>query len=233
VGLFDSLGIPRRVRDGVRGTARVVSATAAPDSATTANVKMTLVVQAEGIPPYSTELHTWCRLDRWPNPGETLPVTVDREDPHRLRVEWDEVVPTAERAKAQADRMAEMLGGFGSFGTGEPGPGGPPPEVQTFGGPGMSGVVVNVSGGSLDDPGVVEALRMAEAMTGMDLDGDGRVGTQTPVPPPASAEPPVEDRIARLERLARLREQGALTDEEFAAEKARVLGEPPGPGPVT
>jgi hypothetical protein len=32
-------------------------------------------------------------------------------------------------------------------------------------------------------------------------------------------------RLARLERLAKLREQGVLTDEELAAEKARVLGE--------
>lgn len=194
---------------------------------------MTLVVQAEGIPAYSTRLSTWCRVDRWPNPGETLPVTVDREDPHRLRVEWDEVVPHAERARAQEDRMAEIMGGFGSFGTRAPGPGGPAPEVQTFGGPGMSGVVVNVSGGSLDDPGVAEALEMAEAMTGMDLDGDGRIGAQAAPAAPAPEDTPAEDRIARLERLARLREQGALTEEEFAAEKARVLGERPGPGPLT
>jgi Short C-terminal domain len=32
-------------------------------------------------------------------------------------------------------------------------------------------------------------------------------------------------RLARLERLAELREKGILTDEEFAAEKARLLGE--------
>jgi Short C-terminal domain len=32
------------------------------------------------------------------------------------------------------------------------------------------------------------------------------------------------DRISQLERLARLREQGALTEAEFQSEKARVLG---------
>ena len=31
------------------------------------------------------------------------------------------------------------------------------------------------------------------------------------------------DRISQLERLARLREQGALTEAEFQAEKARIL----------
>jgi hypothetical protein len=33
------------------------------------------------------------------------------------------------------------------------------------------------------------------------------------------------DRISQLERLAKLRDQGALTDSEFQAEKARILGE--------
>jgi hypothetical protein len=33
-----------------------------------------------------------------------------------------------------------------------------------------------------------------------------------------------EDRLRRLERLAELREKGVLTEEEFAAEKARILG---------
>ncbi len=46
--------------------------------------------------------------------------------------------------------------------------------------------------------------------------------TEAPTAPlPADNE---EARLARLERLASLREKGVLTDEEFAAEKARVLG---------
>jgi hypothetical protein len=43
---------------------------------------------------------------------------------------------------------------------------------------------------------------------------------QAPVSPEYQ---PVHDRLSALERLARLREQGALTDEEFAAEKASIL----------
>ncbi len=41
-------------------------------------------------------------------------------------------------------------------------------------------------------------------------------------PAPAAAAP---DPLERLERLGRLREQGVLTDAEFAAEKAKILGE--------
>jgi hypothetical protein len=47
----------------------------------------------------------------------------------------------------------------------------------------------------------------------------------TQAPPPAYAAPaPEADTIAELERLARLHESGALSDDEFAAAKARVLG---------
>jgi hypothetical protein len=43
---------------------------------------------------------------------------------------------------------------------------------------------------------------------------------EAPAPPPA----PVADPIQQLKDLAALRDQGVLTDEEFAAQKARILG---------
>ncbi len=48
--------------------------------------------------------------------------------------------------------------------------------------------------------------------------------------PPAASAPPAGDedsRLGRLERLAELHQKGVLTDEEFAAEKSRVLGGAP------
>ena len=45
-------------------------------------------------------------------------------------------------------------------------------------------------------------------------------GYAEPSPPPAGGE----DRIEQLKELAALKEQGVLSDEEFAAEKARILG---------
>ena len=48
-------------------------------------------------------------------------------------------------------------------------------------------------------------------------------------PPPQYAPPPApaassEDQIAQLERLGALKAQGLLTDEEFNAQKAKILG---------
>lgn len=40
-----------------------------------------------------------------------------------------------------------------------------------------------------------------------------------PAPPPAAVDP-----IEQLERLAALKTQGILTDEEFSAQKAKILG---------
>ena len=45
-----------------------------------------------------------------------------------------------------------------------------------------------------------------------------------PPPPPAAAAPPPPDPIAQLKELAALKEQGILTDAEFATQKAHVLG---------
>ena len=47
-----------------------------------------------------------------------------------------------------------------------------------------------------------------------------------PPPPTEYYEPPVQqdDMITQLERLGALKAQGLLTEEEFAAQKAKVLG---------
>jgi hypothetical protein len=51
---------------------------------------------------------------------------------------------------------------------------------------------------------------------------------QYAAPPPQAAPPPApgedaESRVDQLKELASLKEQGVLTDEEFASEKARIL----------
>jgi hypothetical protein len=49
---------------------------------------------------------------------------------------------------------------------------------------------------------------------------------QAPPPPvqPAPASGPTPDDIEQLKQLAALKDQGILTEEEFAAEKAKILG---------
>jgi hypothetical protein len=67
---------------------------------------------------------------------------------------------------------------------------------------------------------------MAEQALGIDLDGDGKVAGVTvgATAPPGAQSVAGDDRIAQLERLAKLRDQGVLSSTEFEAEKQRVLG---------
>jgi Short C-terminal domain len=44
-----------------------------------------------------------------------------------------------------------------------------------------------------------------------------------PAPPPAPAAAPAPDPIEQLKQLAALKDQGILTEEEFAAQKAKIL----------
>ena len=45
-----------------------------------------------------------------------------------------------------------------------------------------------------------------------------------PAAPDASAEPSAADQLALLKQLGELHADGTLTDEEFAAQKAKILG---------
>jgi Short C-terminal domain len=45
-----------------------------------------------------------------------------------------------------------------------------------------------------------------------------------PAPAPVAAAAPAPDPIEQLKELAQLKDQGILTEEEFAAQKAKILG---------
>ena len=48
-------------------------------------------------------------------------------------------------------------------------------------------------------------------------------GYAEPPPPPPAPAPAAPDRVEQLKELAALKDQGVLTEQEFAAEKARIL----------
>lgn len=48
---------------------------------------------------------------------------------------------------------------------------------------------------------------------------------EQPAPVEAAADPAGSDPVARLTQLASLKDQGILTEEEFAAKKAEILNE--------
>ncbi|HZO06188.1 MAG TPA: SHOCT domain-containing protein [Solirubrobacterales bacterium] len=97
---------------------------------------------------------------------------------------------------------------------------------DTFGGP-RDRVVSAVKGANLGE----RAAKLGESAKKVRLPEVPRSdGGETPTSEAPTTEAPTavlgeDQRLARLERLGELREKGILSDEEFAAEKARVLGD--------
>ena len=104
------MGLFNRMKDPVEGMAQVISSSA-PPRATSGNCKMTLVVQADGVPATSVRVHDIVSTKKWPFPGTVLPVQVDRANPEKVKVLWDKVQSHEESAKADADALAAMMRG--------------------------------------------------------------------------------------------------------------------------
>jgi hypothetical protein len=65
--------------------------------------------------------------------------------------------------------------------------------------------------------------RQAERWAAQDAGPYGQQAYAEQAPPPPAAAPAGQDRVEQLKELAALKQQGALSDEEFAQEKARIL----------
>jgi hypothetical protein len=207
MGLKDLLkGGGGGMEDPVRGTAQVVSASMNRGRGILQMCDVQLVVQAEGVQPTAVAYRGLVHRDRWPMPGTVLPVTVDRADPQRVDIEWDEVVSSKDRSRQSAEDLAAMM-------RGEEG------AATVAGAP----TVVNLSGRDLST--LSEDQKAKLRMLGIDPDALAAEHAPAPVSPAPAEEDPVDERLARLERLAKLRDQGALTDEEFEAQKRLVLEE--------
>ena len=146
------------IKDGLKGSAVVQSSSMPTPEARSYNATIWLDVTVEGREPYRVKHECMVKAGKHPWPGQTLPVVVDRENPERIDIQWEELQTIDERMAAGGPATAQ--------------------------------------------PQVID-LRGARAAP-----ESGNV---------------VEDRIAQLERLSKLREGGVLSDAEFEAEKARIL----------
>ena len=225
MGWFDGM---KRIKDPVRGSAQIVTMTQAPDNATSANCRMQLVVSVPGHASYAIDDEYLIKVKKWPSPGQTLPIEASQSDPTKFKILWDEIQSWEVQGAAQAEQLAAAMNQQ------------PPvsPEGQPPLGQGSSAMVM-ING----RPATPEELRQYEVMTGMDLDGDGKIAGGAPAqggglqgmiagamaaaqqgtPPGPDRPGKVDDRVAALERLAALKASGALTDAEFETEKQRIL----------
>lgn len=209
--LVRSMFPPTVLTDPVRGEAYVVATSTYPAGAgaTYANCSMTLVVQAPGVPPTSVPHRCLAPTSRWPAAGSTLPVSVDRADPHRLQVLWDEVQTWDDKAQAEGERLAEEMR------TG--GPAAAPPGgtrtvvvngevVDASRYPGLSEDLAGLIATGVGDPGFADRLTETLHAHGVGT-GAGQAG----------------DPAERLRCLEKLRQQGLIDAAEYAAQRRRIL----------
>ena len=141
------------IRDPVQGTAHVVGVSAVDPEFMRQPCTMQLVIEAQGVEAFSIRQDFEIWTNQWPDSGDLLPVTFDREHHDRIEIHWDQIPTSGDRAAADAQALADQLNASGS-----------------------------------------------------------------------GAAAAAEDPLDRIAKLAQLHKEGALTDEEFASLKAKILG---------
>lgn len=208
--LFDALWKPK-LADPVPGTAQVVSSSMPPYKSGGGGggmCVMNLVITVPGQPSVAVRKANIVRLAQWPMPGTTLPIVAERSEPRKFHILWDQVTSGAERGAERAEQIAERInaGGRGAEA-------GAAPSTAFFGMP--ASVTIN------GQPATAEALAAFEAMTGMDLNGDGAVGAPAAQARDDAAAPDGADRLRRLQAL---RDDGLISEAEYQAKRAEILG---------
>jgi hypothetical protein len=196
MGLIGDWMKSKNMKDPAPGTLQVTAASYPPDNATSANFSINGVVSADGLAPTAVEHSGIARTRKWPRGGQTLPVTVDRADPSRLQIEWDQVPDSWDTARQSAQAMAEAMRGA-------------PPTAAA----GAAGAIPPQALEVLRQMGIDPSAANVQVVSG---------GESTSFGMPAAEE---EDPAERLRKLQELKAGGLITEEEYEAQRARVLGD--------
>lgn len=142
------------MKDAVHGQGLVVDISDwMTQTRTPYSLQATLVVEAQGLSKVTvqhseTVNNTSPVLERWPAQGDTIPVTIDRADPSRLQIEWNEIpskrdlLQTSLNQQAEA-RKQELL-------------------AQAYSGNGQQGAPKSEETGAPLDPELEELMRQEE-----------------------------------------------------------------------
>ncbi len=203
MGLLGSLLGGMSMKDPVDGTAQIVSCTGYHGEGVMQNCRMQLVVEAEGIEPTAVEHSELVHNRKWPHPGMVLPARIDRANPKKVKLDWDAVQDSREQAQGSAEAIAAARRGEG-------------------GGAGIGGMggaqVINLSGGDLSQ--LSDEQRQKLAALGIDPSALGAAAADGG----GGGDDAGDERLDQLQKLADLKERGALTEKEFEAEKKKLLG---------
>ena len=200
MALFD-----RKMQDPVTGTARVIDNDgmhSLPGQAI--HCPLDLMVEAEGMPAYMVHIRVRPKTGKWPEINQLLPVVLDRSNPTRVEIVWDQVPSLQDRVQLRTATRREAA------------------QQATSGGSASAAPTADGSPQDLIRQALADPAAFAERMRAR-----GAASAQLPWGPQVAGAPGAStaDPVDRIARLADLRDRGALTEGEFQAQKRRILGE--------
>ncbi len=209
------------LKKGRAGKAVITAFTMPERGSSTQNLPITLEVHVEGRSPYMVEDQWMVSSKDSLGFGIEVPVKVDVDDPQKVAIDWKAAreVRAAEKGSRAAQLAAQPVVGS----SWPPAAGGGAPVVDARNDPELRAKLEGVVGHSLE-PGTEQTI---------DTSGDPALAARIMqvVSEHAASQAagggssgPGEDTISKLERLSRLRDAGALTDEEFEEQKRALLG---------
>ena len=95
--------------DPVPGTMLVTAASMPSRNAAFHMSRITGIVSAEGVEPTAVQYSGLIRTSLWPSPGRQLPVIVDRADPRKFAIQWDQAPTSVASALGQAEALAAAM----------------------------------------------------------------------------------------------------------------------------
>ena len=95
--------------DPVPGTMLVTAASVPSRNAVFHMSRITGVVSAEGVEPTAVHYNGLIRTSLWPSPGRQLPVIVDRADPRKFAIQWDQAGTSESSSLGQAEALAAAM----------------------------------------------------------------------------------------------------------------------------
>jgi hypothetical protein len=99
----------KSMADPVPGTLLVTAAAMPSRNSAYHMTRITGVVSGEGFEPTAVQFGGLIKTSQWPSPGTQLPVTVDRADPRKFTILWDQVGTSADGALGQAEALAATM----------------------------------------------------------------------------------------------------------------------------
>ena len=216
-----------RPADAVDGQAQITAATGPHEHSVMSQGRFHAIISAPGVAAFPVEFNKIVRSSKWPFAGTVLACWVSQSNPQNYFIDFDSVPSHRDQARQQTAAQAAMMRGE------MPGAAG---SAAGIGGMFGGGSQIQFVGGSPSDL-PPEKLARLEQMLGTDIDGDGIVGAPAAPAPPhdqaaqhaspgvSAAAADADERVRLLTQLHELHKAGALTDQEFANEKQRLLAE--------